>query len=65
MPPACGAQVLVAGGAIVAFTWEENRGSSGAEGGSLARQFYSAAQTIAKGASPGSALFAGPLQMSE
>lgn len=39
-------QVLIVGGVIVAATWQEN---CGGESTSLARQFYSAAATIAKG----------------
>jgi hypothetical protein len=44
--------VLLAGGAIVAATWEENRGSSGEGSVSLARQFQAAALTIARGRCP-------------
>ncbi|KAI8466633.1 MAG: hypothetical protein J3K34DRAFT_387375 [Monoraphidium minutum] len=40
---------MLAGGVIVATTWEENRGASGGEGGgSLARQFYSASLAIVR-----------------
>ncbi|GBF98595.1 molybdate-anion transporter-like [Raphidocelis subcapitata] len=40
--------VLLVGGAIVAATWEENRGGSGDGTTSLVRQFQAAAMTIAR-----------------
>ena len=39
--------VMLAGGAVVAGTWEENRGANGGEG--LLRQFAAAGATIARG----------------